>query len=164
MGHDQFNKPSDVAFGPTGEVVVASGEKGGKDALARLRKIAAAEIERVTEELKAREALEAQASEQSITELVLAMDETLRAEKEKLAGEAAGQKEELRKQRDEIESLKPQMTIGETEFRQLDEKYGSGARTGRIFWGGMGAEAVRTLIERMDLEEFSRALGPLAAR
>ena len=50
------------------------------------------------------------------------------------------------------------MTIGEMEFRQLDEKYGSGAKTGRIFWAGMGAEAVRDIIVRMDLEELSRAL------
>ena len=49
------------------------------------------------------------------------------------------------------------MTIGEMEFRQLDEKYGSGAKTGRIFWAGMGAEAVRDIIVRMDLEELSRA-------
>ena len=72
--------------------------------------------------------------------------------------EAVGQKEELRQARDEIESLKPLMTIGEMEFRQLDEKYGSGAKTGRIFWAGMGAEAVRDIIVRMDLEELSRAL------
>ena len=73
-----------------------------------------------------------------------------------LAGEAQGQKEELKRPRDEIEALKPLMTIGETEFRQLDEKYGSGAKTGRIFWAGMGAEAVRDIIVRMDLEELSR--------
>jgi DNA-directed RNA polymerase subunit beta' len=147
-----------IAFASTGEVVVAAGEKGGKDALARLRKIAAAEIERVTEEIKAREALEAQATDQKVADLVLGMDEAIREEKEKLAGEAAGQKEELRRARDEIEGLKTLMTIGETEFRQLDEKYGSGARTGRIFWAGMGAEAVKDLIVRMDLEELSRSL------
>ena len=50
------------------------------------------------------------------------------------------------------------MTIGEIELRQLDEKYGSGAKTGRIFWAGMGAEAVRDIIVRMDLEELSRQL------
>ena len=86
------------------------------------------------------------------------MDETLQAEKDKQKEEAAGLKDELRRSRDEIESLKPLMTIGEMEFRQLDEKYGSGARTGRIFWAGMGAEAVRDIIVRMDLEELSRAL------
>ena len=86
------------------------------------------------------------------------MDETLRAERETLAGEAQGQKDELKQARAEIESLKPLMTIGEIELRQLDEKYGSGAKTGRIFWAGMGAEAVRDIIVRMDLEELSRQL------
>ena len=147
-----------IAFAPTGEVVVASGDKGGKDALARLRKIVAAETERVTAELKQRELDEERMVEQKVQDLVAAMDESLRAERETLASEAQGQKEELRRARDEIEGLKPLMTIGETEFRQLDEKYGSGARTGRIFWAGMGAEAVRDIIVRMDLEELSRQL------
>ena len=45
-----------IAFAPTGEVVVAAGDKGGKDATAKLRKIVGAETERVTEEFKTREA------------------------------------------------------------------------------------------------------------
>jgi DNA-directed RNA polymerase subunit beta' len=43
-------------------------------------------------------------------------------------------------------------------FRELDRKYGSGMRTGRIFGAGMGAEAVRELIQRMDLEGLARQL------
>ncbi|OGO56610.1 MAG: DNA-directed RNA polymerase subunit beta' [Chloroflexi bacterium RBG_16_69_14] len=147
-----------IAFVPTGEVVVAAGDKGGKEATARLRKIVAAETERVTAELKQRELDEERGTEQKVQDLVAAMDESLRAERESLASEAQGQKEELRQARAEIEALKALMTIGETEFRQLDEKYGSGARTGRIFWAGMGAEAVRDIIVRMDLEELSRSL------
>jgi DNA-directed RNA polymerase subunit beta' len=147
-----------IAFAPTGEVVVAAGDKGGKDARARLAKIAAAETQRVEDELKQRAADEERSIEQKSEDLVAAMDESLRMERESLASEAAGQKEELRRARDEIESLKPLMTIGETEFRALDEKYGSGARTGRIFWAGMGAEAVRDIIVRMDLDELSRQL------
>ena len=147
-----------IAFASTGEVVVAAGDKGGKDATARLRKIVAAETERVTEELKQRGLDEERSMEQKVQDLVAAMDESLQAERETLASEAQGQKEELRRTRDEIEGLKPLMTIGETEFRQLDEKYGSGARTGRIFWAGMGAEAVRDIIVRMDLDELSRQL------
>ncbi len=147
-----------IAFAPTGEVVVAAGDKGGKDATARLRKIVAAETERVTAELKQREADEETSTEQKVQDLVAAMDEALVAEREGLAEEAQGQKDELRRARDEIEGLKPLQTIGELEFRQLDEKYGSGSRTGRIFWAGMGAEAVRDIIVRMDLEELSRQL------
>ena len=49
-------------------------------------------------------------------------------------------------------------TIGETEYRMLDERYGSGAKGGRVFGAGMGAEAVREIISRMDLEELARSL------
>ena len=147
-----------IAFGPTGEVVVAAGDKGGKAGLAKLRKVATAETERINSQSEQRALDEERMTEQKVEDLVAAMDESLRAERETLATEAVGQKEELKQARAEIEGLKPLMTIGETEFRQLDEKYGSGAKTGRIFWAGMGAEAVRDIIVRMDLEELSRAL------
>src|SRR3972149_1781010 len=47
--------------------------------------------------------------------------------------------------------------IGETEFRQLDERFNQAGR-GRLFSAGMGAEAVRDIISRMDLEELARTL------
>ncbi len=147
-----------VAFPPTGEVVVAAGDKAGKDAKARLQKIVKAETDRLAEAATERISLEERATEQKVEDLRAAMDEAIRAKKEELVAEAQGLKEELRQARAEIEALKPLITIGETEFRQLDEKYGSGSRTGRIFWAGMGAEAVRDIIVRMDLEELSRAL------
>ena len=118
----------------------------------------AAETERISEAAEQRAADEERGTEQKIQDLQASMEETLQAEREKLSLEAVGQKEELRQARAEIEALKPLMTIGEMEFRQLDEKYGSGAKTGRIFWAGMGAEAVRDIIVRMDLEELSRSL------
>jgi len=147
-----------IAFVPTGEVVVAAGDKGGKAATAALRKIVAAETDRISEAAGQRAADEERGTEQKVQDLQASMEETLQAEREKLSLEAVGQKEELRQARAEIEALKPLMTIGEMEFRQLDEKYGSGAKTGRIFWAGMGAEAVRDIIVRMDLEELSRSL------
>ncbi|HKH67667.1 MAG TPA: hypothetical protein VKA75_09875, partial [Reyranella sp.] len=147
-----------IAFGSTGEVVVAAGSTGGKDALAKLRKIATAETERINSQSEQRAIDEERGTEQKVQDLVAAMDESLRAEREQLASEAQGQKDELKQARAEIEALKPLMTIGETEFRQLDEKYGAGSKTGRIFWAGMGAEAVREIISRMDLEELARTL------
>jgi DNA-directed RNA polymerase subunit beta' len=147
-----------IAFSLTGEVVLAAGEKGGKDALGRLRKVASAETERLTAESAQRTADEERGTEQKVQDLQASMDEALQRERDLQKEEALGQKEELRQARAEIESLKPLMTIGEMEFRQLDEKYGSGSKTGRIFWAGMGAEAVRDIIVRMDLEELARTL------
>ncbi|MFP5343227.1 MAG: DNA-directed RNA polymerase subunit beta' [Candidatus Limnocylindria bacterium] len=147
-----------IAFGPTGEVVVAAGDKGGKDATARLRKIVSEYTETVNADLQQREADEARAVEQKIADLEAGVQDTLQHEKDELAGQAAGLKDELRKLRDELENLKPMQTLGELEYRQLDERYGSGSRTGRVFSAGMGAEAVRDIISRMDLEELARTL------
>ncbi len=147
-----------IAFEPTGEVVVAAGEKGGKEATARLRKIVGEYTEQVNADLQQREADEARAVEQKVEDLRAAMDDTLRQEREQLQEQAQGTKDELRKLRDELESLKPMQTLGETEYRNLDERYGAGAKGGRVFGAGMGAEAVREIISRMDLEELARSL------
>jgi DNA-directed RNA polymerase subunit beta' len=147
-----------IVFVPTGEVVVAAGAKGGKEATAALRKIVSAETERVTAEVQQRERDEERAVEQKIADLQAGVDETLRHEREQLAGQAQGAKEELKKLRDEIESLKPMQTLGELELRGLEERHGAGAKGGRLFNAGMGAEAVREIISRMDLEELSRSL------
>ena len=149
---------STIVFAPTGEVVVAEGDKAGKDATTRLNKIVRVETERVNEELQGREAAEARATDEKIAALEAAIGDTLSAEKDRLAGEAQGLKDELRKVRDEVENLKPGRLLLETEFRALDEKYGSGARGGRLFHAGMGAEAIRDMITRMDLEELARSL------
>ncbi len=147
-----------IAFAPTGEVVVAAGDKGGKDATARLRKIVAAYTEQENAAIQQREADEARAVEQKKDDLRAAMDETLRHEREQLADLAQEGKDELRKVRDELASLKAMQTLGETEYRILDERYGAGAKGGRVFGAGMGAEAIREIISRMDLEELARSL------
>ncbi len=147
-----------IAFAPTGEVVVAAGSKGGKEATATLRKIVGAETERLTSDLQTREQDEERQTRQKSEDLDASVQDALQAQRERLQQEAAGLKDEIRKAREEIEGLKPMQQIGETEYRALDEKYGSGARGGRMFWAGMGAEAIRDIIGRMDLEELARSL------
>ena len=111
-----------IAFAPTGEVVVAAGDKGGKDAIARLRKIVGAYTEQVNADIQQREADEARAVEQKKDDLRAAMDETLRHERDQLKDLAQDGKDELRKLRDELASLKPMQTLGENEYRGLDER------------------------------------------
>ncbi|MGD0863207.1 MAG: DNA-directed RNA polymerase subunit beta' [Candidatus Limnocylindrales bacterium] len=147
-----------IAFPITGEVVVAAGATAGKEATAALRKIVAAETERVTSEIRQREADEERSVGQKITDLQLQNDAEIETERERLRRDAEGAKDEIRKQRDEIESIKPLMTLSENDFRYLDERYGTGSRGGRIFHAAMGAEAIRDIIGRMDLEELARAL------
>jgi DNA-directed RNA polymerase subunit beta' len=147
-----------IAFPITGEVVVAASELAGKEATASLRKIVAAETERVTAEIQQREADEERSAAQKTTDLQLTNDAELETERERLRRDADGAKDEIRKQRDEIESIKSLMTLSENDFRYLDERYGSGSRGGRIFHAAMGAEAVRDIIGRMELEELAKSL------
>ncbi len=147
-----------IAFAPTGEVIVAAGDKGGKEATARLRKVVGEYTEQVNADLQQREADEARAVEQKVADLSSGVDDTLLHERAGLQEQAQGLKDELRKLRDELEGLKPMQTLGENEYRQLDERYGAGAKGGRVFGAGMGAEAVREIISRMDLEELARSL------
>src|SRR5439155_431500 len=152
-----------IVFQTTGEVVVPAGEKGGKDAVGRLRAMVQAEVERVNTELQDREKLEEEAVGQKLVDLELVIDARLEEERARLRGEAEGLRDEIRRAREEIEKLNPLMTLYEAtldgwNFRDLDAKYGSGARAGRIFWAGMGAEAVRESIMAMDLDELSRVL------
>ena len=66
--------------------------------------------------------------------------------------------------KDEITRLQAGDLLSETSldgwnFRDLDRKYGSGIRGGqRLFGAGMGAEAVRERITRLDLEGLATTL------
>ena len=147
-------------FEPTGEVIVGAGEKGGREATARLSKTAAAEIERVNTEIQERERDEERETEQKVDDLQAAIDATLEAERERLAQEAEGRKDEIRKaaRRDRRPQADDDRSATAGTSATLDRKYGSGVRGGRMFGAGMGAEAVRDLIQRMDLEELARTL------
>ncbi|MDP8903725.1 MAG: DNA-directed RNA polymerase subunit beta' [Chloroflexota bacterium] len=153
-----------VVFEQTGEVIVASGEHADKAAQTRLKKAAGDEIERVNTEIQQREALEEDSVRRQIEDLRLQMDAAVETERERLRGEAEGAREEIRRARDEIMRLQPGVLLPETaldgwSFRDLDRKYGSGVRGGaRLFGAGMGAEAVRELISRMDLHDLSQRL------
>ena len=53
----------------------------------------------------------------------------------------------------------PETSLDGLNYRDLDRKYGSGVRGGaRLFGAGMGAEAVRELIQRMELDELAQKL------
>ena len=153
-----------IVFEPTGEVIVAAGDKGGKPALEALKKATAEEVERVNTEIQAIEAAEHESVRRQVEDLELQRDATLETEKERLRGEAESTRDEIRRARDEIEKLQPGQMLMESSldgwnYRELDRKYGSGVRGGsRIFGAGMGAEAIRELIQRMELEALAQRL------
>ena len=162
LGTSAADEP--IVFEPTGEIIVAAGDKAGKAAQAALNKSAAAEVERVNQEIQQREANEEQSVRQQLEDGRLQLDATLEAERERLRGEAEGTKDDIRKARDEINRIQPGLMLPESSldgmnYRELDRKYGTGVRGGaRLFGAGMGAEAVRELIQRMELDELGQRL------
>ena len=153
-----------IVFEETGEVLVAAGEKAGKSASAQLRKLTAELVERINDDIQARESQEEAAVRQRIEDARLEMSAALEAEQERLKVDAEGLKEEIRRAKDEIGRLQAGDLLAETSldgwnFRDLDRKYGSGMRGGpRLFGAGMGAEAVRERIIRLDLEGLATSL------
>ena len=92
-----------IVFEPTGEVIVASGERGGKDASAKLKDAAADEIERVNTEIQESEAQQEATIRQRIDDKRLENSAMLEAERDRMRGEADGLQEEIRKAKDEID-------------------------------------------------------------
>jgi len=97
-------------------------------ATAALRKIVAAETERVTSEIQQREADEERSTGQKITDLQLQNDAELESERERLRRDAEAPRTRSASSATEIESIKSLMTLSENDFRNLDERYGSGSR------------------------------------
>ncbi len=66
---------------------------------------------------------------------------------------AEEQEERLRRIWEEFQTLEPKQVIGDEQlFRELKDRFGSPFGFGSYFRGGMGAEAVRELLEQVDLE------------
>ena len=61
-------------------------------------------------------------------------------------------KEALKQKTGELEELKPLLMLTESQYRELNERYGS------IFTAGMGAEAILEILKSLDLEKLRESL------
>jgi DNA-directed RNA polymerase subunit beta' len=142
---------SDVIFAATGEVIARAGDSA-KDSLAKLREIVKGEVNAV--ERDAREAL-ATADEKhstAITDLTGGIDEALASERQQVDRENDDARVWARAARQQINDVKVLQILSESEYRQLTEQHG------RLFDAGMGAEAVKKIIEQIDLDDLSQKL------
>ena len=155
-----------IVFDPTGEVVVAEGVAGGKEGKARLRAILTQASIASEEEFTAlKESIATQGTQKRADLKALAEGE-IAALRANAKTSAQSRKEEIAKEKKALLGLKVRQLLPEIgredeldSFRTLDAKFGSERPRGaRIFRAGMGAEAVRDLIERMDLDSDAKAL------
>ena len=155
-----------IIFETTAEVIVADGALGGKEAKARLRAVltqASIDDEQNFSALKESIAKEGEQKKADLKALAEGEVGALRANAKT---SAQSRKEEIAKEKKALLSLKAFQLLPEIgrddeldSFRTLDAKFGSERPRGaRIFRAGMGAEAVRELIERMDLDAEAKVL------
>ncbi|MFM2147466.1 MAG: DNA-directed polymerase subunit beta [Chloroflexota bacterium] len=155
-----------IIFEPTGEIVVADGGIGGREAKARLSAVVSQATLDADEEFKQlKDSIERERVAKHADLKALAEGE-IAALRANAKTSAQNRKEEIAKEKKALLNLKPYQLLPEIgredeldSFRTLDAKFGSERPRGaRIFRAGMGAEAVRELIERMDLDAESKEL------
>ncbi len=85
--------------------------------------------------------------------LIKELDKSFQADKDDTEAYIEDAAERMRQVWDLFGSMKPKDVVNdETLFRELKERFGSPYGFGEYFRGGMGAEAVRDLLEQVDLE------------
>jgi DNA-directed RNA polymerase subunit beta' len=142
---------SDVIFTPTGEVIAREGETA-KEALAKLREVVKGEVEAVDREVKEAQQAAKEKLDTAIADLTGGIDEALASEREDVARETDSARLEARNLRSQLADVKVMQIISEAEYRQLTERYG------RMFDAGMGAEAIKKIIEQLDLDDLAQKL------
>jgi DNA-directed RNA polymerase subunit beta' len=141
----------DLVFAPTGEVVARAGEPT-KGALVALRKAVKAEVEALEEEVKEAKARAAERLQIAVADLGSGIDEALATEKGQVARETDDARLAARAARAQIAEIKVMQTLTESEYRSLTEQYG------RLFEAGMGAEAIKKIIEQLDMDDLAQRL------
>ncbi len=141
----------DIVFVPTGEVIGRAGDTS-KDTLAALRKAVHAEVDALDTEVKEAKARAAEKRDTALGDLTGGIDEALSTERAEVARETDEARLWARTERQQIEAVKVMQTLTETEFRTYTERYG------RLFDAGMGAEAVKKIIEQLDLDDLAQRL------
>src|SRR6266513_2818071 len=141
----------DVVFQPTGEVIARGGETS-KDALSALRKAVQAEVTALDAEVKDAKAQATEKRDTAVADLTGGIDEALATERTQVARETDEARLWARAERQQIDSIKVMQTLTESEFRSLTERHG------RLFDAGMGAEAVKKIIEQLDLDDLAQKL------
>ncbi len=141
----------DIVFVPTGEVIGRAGD-AAKDALAALRKGVQGEVDALDGEVKEAKAQAAEKRDAALGDLTGGIDEALATERGEVARETDEARLWARTERQQIESVKVMQTLTESEYRSYTERHG------RLFDAGMGAEAVKKIIEQIDMDDLAQRL------
>jgi len=141
----------DVVFAATGEVIGRGGDTS-KDALAKLRAVVKGEVAAVEKDAASTLAAAEEKYQTAVADLTSGIDEATASEREQVRQETDDARLWARTERARLADIQVLKTLTESEYRSLTEAHG------RLFDAGMGAEAVKKIIEAIDLDELSQSL------
>ncbi len=131
----------------TEEVVVAKGEVLSEDMVqATLRKVQE-RIEAAEAAARAGQAAARTRLEKAEAELAVAVEGATAAERERLDERLEARQLELDAMRQDLEALHEKQLLTDTQYRDFQERFG------RVFRAGIGAEAIKELLSRIDLDQ-----------
>ena len=138
-----------LAIGPKGdeEVLVAKGEPIAEEMAGTVLHRVQAKIEQLEANIRAAQQQARARLEQAQRELQDRIDQETTSEREGLQVQLDQLENELAETREQLEGLHVKQLLTDSQYREYVERFG------RVFRAGMGAEAVRDLLGRIDLNQ-----------
>jgi DNA-directed RNA polymerase subunit beta' len=138
-----------LVVGPEGdeEVVVARGETLSEEQVHEALRKVQERIERVEANVRAAQDAARARLSRAEAELEAAIQEATGSERERLDEQLEARQQELDAMRQDLEALHVKQLLTDTQYRDFQERFG------RAFRAGIGAEAIKELLGRIDLDQ-----------
>ena len=133
-------------------VVVEAGEEVTQEHLTHLNEMVEERLNRIKAETETALARERDLIEAEIERLRFTTEQEIEDLREATERELADLAARLEEQRNELLSIQQMDLLTETQYRELSDRWG------HIFEAGMGAEALRTICEDLDLDKLAKEL------
>ena len=141
----------DVVFAATGEVIGRAADTS-KEVLAKLREGVKGEVAAVTKDANETLATAEEKYLTAVADLTSGIEEATASERQQVQSETDDARLWARTERARLADLQVMKILTEGEYRLLTELHG------RMFDAAMGAEAVKKIIEQIDLDDLSQKL------
>jgi DNA-directed RNA polymerase subunit beta' len=141
-----------IQFEALDELVAEKGETISKEHITRVQQAVKKHLEGIEAELKKKRDKELENIKMLIEEAKAEADLKLAELRDSQDEEMIEVREQLVQDREELESIRPMMFLGESRYRELKTKWG------QAFRADMGAEAFYEILQRMDLDELADQL------
>ncbi|HEY8813298.1 MAG TPA: DNA-directed RNA polymerase subunit beta', partial [Candidatus Dormibacteraeota bacterium] len=140
-------KTINLGTGEDEEVVVKKGDVIDENLGSAVLRIVQEKIEKVEANVRSAQTQARARVESARGDLDNTIEEATREQRESLQGDLEDLQVQIDSTRLELEGLHPKQILSDTQYREYSEKFG------RCFKAGIGAEAIRDLLSRIDLNQ-----------